>query len=69
MKQILLNIPDNKYQAFLDAIKGLDFIRAHNQNDVVITDEEKKLIRERIKNAKPEYGQNWNEIKDSFILD
>ena len=69
MKQILLNIPDSKYQLFMDAIKGLDFIRIHNENDIVVTEEEKKLIRDRVQNSKPEYGQNWNTIKDSFNLD
>ena len=69
MKQILLNIPDNKYNAFLVAIKNLDFIRIYNQNDVNITEEEKHLIRNRIKNSKPESGQNWDHIKDSFNLD
>ena len=44
MKQIILNIPDNKYQAFIEAIKGLEFIRVYNENDVVVTEEEKKLI-------------------------
>ncbi len=68
MKQILLNIPDNKYAAFLEAIKNLDFIRIYNENDVVVTEEEKQLIRERIRNSKPEYGQNWDQIKDSFNL-
>jgi len=69
MKQILLNIPDNKYQAFLEAIKSLDFIRVHNQNDVIVTEEEKNLIRERVKNSKSQYGKDWDEIKDSFNLD
>ena len=69
MKQILLNIPDNKYNAFLEAIKNLDFIRVYNEDDINVTEEEKQLIRERIKNSKPEYGQNWNQIKDSFNLD
>ncbi|HWY10763.1 MAG TPA: hypothetical protein VN026_05525 [Bacteroidia bacterium] len=69
MKQILLNIPDNKYNAFLEAIKNLDFIRVYNENDINVTEEEKKLIRDRIKNSKQEYGQNWDQIKDSFNLD
>jgi hypothetical protein len=69
MKQVLLNIPDNKYQAFLDAIKDLDFIKIFNENDVSVSEEEKKLIRERVKNSNPEYGQNWGEIKDSFKMD
>ena len=69
MKQILLNIPDNKYSAFLEAIKKLDFIRVYNENDINVTEEEKQLIRERVKNSKSEFGQNWDQIKDSFNLD
>ena len=68
MKQILLNIPENKYQLFLEAIKNLDFISIYNQNDIDVSENEKKLIRERVKNSKSEYGQNWDEIKDSFNL-
>ncbi len=41
----------------------------HNENDIKVTEVEKRLIRERIKNSKPEDGRNWNKIKDSFNLD
>jgi hypothetical protein len=69
MKQILLNIPDNKYNTFLEAIKNLDFIRIYNQNDVNVSEEEKQIIRDRIKNSQPELGKDWDQIKDSFNLD
>ena len=69
MKQILLNIPDNKYNAFLEAIKNFDFIRIYNENDVLVTEEEKQLIRNRIKNSSDQNYQNWDQIKDSFNLD
>jgi hypothetical protein len=69
MKQILLNIPDDKYPAFMEILNSLDFVKMHNENDVYISDEEKELVLNRIKNSNPADGKRWEDIKDSFKFD
>lgn len=34
MKQITLNIPENKLKIFLDFIRGLDYVSISNENDI-----------------------------------
>lgn len=34
MKQITLNIPENKLAIFLDFIRGLDYVSISNENDI-----------------------------------
>jgi hypothetical protein len=69
MKQILLNIPDDKYPAFMEILNSLDFVKMHNENDEYISDEEKELVLNRIKNSNPADGKRWEDIKDSFKFD
>jgi len=40
MKQVVLNIPDNKYTFFMELVKNLDFVRVN---------EEVKLTKKQIK--------------------
>ena len=69
MKQILLNIPDNKYQDFLEILKSLDFVEEYTENDIHISEKEKQLVLDRQKNSDKSAGKSRDDIKDSFILD
>jgi len=69
MKQIVVNIPDNKYSFFVKLLKSLDFVNKIKEDDIVIPDPEKKLMRKRIRDAKPHNFKNWEDIKDSFDVD
>ena len=45
MKQIILNIPENKFQFFMELVKNLGFVKTA---DVAIPEEHKKIVRQRI---------------------
>ena len=60
MKQITLNIPDNKYQFFLELVRNLGFEKAE---ELDIPEEHKAIVRERIKNSKPEEMIPWHEAR------
>ncbi len=67
MKQIILNIPENKYNFFVELIKSLDFVKENN-HDFDISEEEKNIVRNRIKNAKPADMKEWKDVVDTFRL-
>ena len=69
MKQVIINVPDNKYNFFIKMLRSIDFINKYNEENIVVSDKEKNLIRERIKNANPGSFKNWEDIKDSFNFD
>jgi len=66
---MIINVPDNKYGFFSELLQSIDFVNKFNEAEYEIMEREKKLIRQRIKNAKPENFKNWEDIKDQFILD
>lgn len=68
MKTIIINIPDSKYSFFVKLLKSIDFISRFNEEEIVVSEQEKKLIRQRIKNAKPHHFKKWDDIKDSFAF-
>ncbi|GDX53507.1 hypothetical protein LBMAG27_25540 [Bacteroidota bacterium] len=67
MKQIILNVPENKYNFFIELIKSLDFVKTNN-TDFEINEEEKNIVRRRIKNSKPQDIKSWDEVSESFRL-
>ena len=51
----------------IKAIKQLLNYAVKKQNvDFDIPEEHKKIVRERIKNTKPEDMLNWDDVKDNF---
>lgn len=68
MKQVTLNIPENKYELFIDFIKNIEFIKGYNELTNDVTDEEKEIILERIKNTKKTDFKNWDEVANTFNL-
>jgi hypothetical protein len=61
MKEITLKVPDKKLSFFMELVKQLGFEVA--QDDLVIPEEHKTIVRERIKNAKPEDYIPWEEAR------
>lgn len=68
MKQVTLNIPDNKFQFFMELVKNLGFIKTSVSD---IPEEHKKIVRKRIAEStkNPERLLDWDEVKNDFNLD
>lgn len=69
MKQITLNIQDNKFLFFMELVESMDFVDV--EDDFYIPEEHKKIVLERMKKSKenPERLLDWDTVKDNFILD
>lgn len=68
MKQVILNIPENKFQFFMELVKNLGFVKAA---DVSIPEEHKQEVRKRMaaSDKNPERLLDWNDVKNDFKLD
>jgi len=66
MKQITLNIPDSKYQDFMELITRLGIEESH---ELAIPEAHKTIVRDRIKNTKPEEYLTWEEVREQLKLD
>lgn len=60
MKEVTLKIPDSKYQFFMELVQQLGF---EESEDINIPEEHKAIVRERIKNSKPEELIPWEEAR------
>ena len=72
MHQLLVDIKDDsKLDVLLNFLKSLNYISVKelSDNDVIVSEAEKNIMRERVKKAKPENFKNWDDIKNSFKLD
>lgn len=67
MRQIVLNIPDNKFSFFMELIHNFKFIKIENTDektsDIEVPDWHKEIINKRIKNSKPEDMLNWKDVE------
>jgi hypothetical protein len=68
MKQVTLNIPENKYDLFMEFIKNIEFIKKYNEINIHISKEEQDIILDRIENTPKADLKKWSEVKDSFKL-
>lgn len=69
MSQILLNIKDNsKTKILLQFLKSLNYLSVEklSDDDIIVNEAEKNIMRSRVKKAKPGDFKNWDDIKDSF---
>jgi hypothetical protein len=68
MKQVILNIPENKFKFFMELVKNLGFVKA---TDISIPEEQKQEVRRRIAESEknPERLLDWNDVKNKFKLD
>lgn len=65
MKQVILNIPDKKFDFFMELVKQLG-LEISEEADYEISEEHKKIVRERLKNSKPEDMVPWEEARKQF---
>lgn len=63
MKEVILKIPNKKYSFFLELIRNLGFEIAE---EIEIPEEHKNIVRERIKNTKPDEMIPWSEARKQF---
>jgi hypothetical protein len=67
MKQVTLNIPDTQFQFFIELTKKLGF-EVESTVDFIIPEWQKELVRERIKNSKPEDYVSWETLEKNLRL-
>lgn len=61
MKEVTWKVPDSKLRFFMELIKQLGF--EVKSDDLIITEEQKEIVRERLKNAKEEDFIPWEEAR------
>ncbi len=69
MQQLLLNISDrNKVDKLINLLGTLNYVKveSYTEENIVISESEKNIIRDRVKNATPEDFKNWDEVINSF---
>ena len=69
MTQLLLNIQDeSKTHKLLEFLKTLNYVSVEelSEEKIIVSEEEKKTMRKRLKNASPEKFQDWDDLKKSF---
>lgn len=71
MTQLLLNISDEKKaNKLIEFLKTLSYINIQelSEENIMIPEAEKELMRKRLENAKEEDFKDWDEIKKKFNL-
>ncbi len=70
--RITLDISDaNSVKAtpLIEYLKSLDFVSVISEDDYVVPDWHKQIVEERLANSDSSKLLDWNEVKDTFILD
>ena len=62
MKQVILNIPDDKYNFFVELIRNLGL------GDADLFEEQKAIVRQRISDSKKEDLASWKEARKKFTF-
>jgi hypothetical protein len=69
MQQLLLNISDSSKANKLVSLLGtLNYVKIepYTEGNIVISESEINLMRERVNNEKPEDFKSWDDFIDSF---
>lgn len=66
MKQVLLNIPENRYEFFMELVEQLGLESTELE---IIPEWQKQIVLERIKTTKPEEYLSWEEIERELKLE
>lgn len=69
MTQLLLNIEDeSKINNLLEYLQSLQYVHVQqlSEEETIVTEFEKNLMRERLKNARPENFKKWDDIKSQY---
>jgi len=69
MKQVTLEIPDNKYTFIMELLKSFNYLKIED-SDTSIPEDHKNNVRQRIKASKADPSRllNWDEVKDKFNM-
>lgn len=69
MRQVLLEIPDKKYNFIMELLKSFKYLKVED-NNISVPEEHKDIVRQRIKasNENPSRLLNWDEVKNQFNL-
>jgi hypothetical protein len=69
MRQVLLEIPDKKYNFIMELLKSFKYLKVED-NNISVPEEHKDIVRQRIKasNEDPSRLLNWDEVKNQFNL-
>lgn len=71
MAQLLLNISDEKKASkLIKFLRTLNYINIQelSEDNIIIPETEKELMRKRFENAQEEDFKDWEEIKKKFNL-
>ncbi len=71
MTQLLLNIEDESKTTKLVAfLKTLNYISVEeiNEDNIIVSESEKKIMQNRLLNAKSEDFSDWDEIKNRYQI-
>ena len=69
MQQLLLNISDSsKANELLSLLSTLNYVKIepYTEENIVVSESEINLMRERVNNAQPEDFHNWDDFIASF---
>jgi len=69
MQQLLLNISDSsKVTQLMNLLSTLNYVKVETyiEENIIVSEAEKKLMMERVNNAKPEDFNNWDDFIDTF---
>lgn len=64
MRRVIINVPEQRYEEFLNAMNGLGFIPA--EEDFEIPEWHKEIVRESIRNTKEEDYIPFEVIKTKY---
>jgi len=65
--EIVLDVQDKNYEAFLEFIKTLDYVSVKKED--TIPQWQKEEVRKRIKNTKADQYLSWEEVEQKLKLD
>ena len=58
-----------KATPLIEYLKSLDFVSIISENEYVVPDWHQKIVEERLANSNSAELLDWNEVKDTFMLD
>ena len=52
----------------MNLLSTLNYVKveSYTEENIVVSEKEKNIIRDRVKNAKPENFKNWDDVINSF---
>lgn len=66
MRQITINIPDNKFQFFVELVQQLGF---ETNEEPVVPEWQKQVVRQRMNETPTSAYMTWEEVEQKLKLD